>query len=107
MGAVPELVLPAGFCSAEARNLFHDQTYRPAVEAAKHNNDAAVAYLKQLQGMYDGLNLGSDTEAMHALAAEARAYQADAATTFSTQAALVRGFDELMAVPISPCGAVK
>lgn len=107
MVAVPDLVLPPGFCSAEDRNRFHDTVYRPAVDAAKRNNDAAVAYLKQLQGIYDGYDLGKDTAAMNALAAEARAYQADAAATFSQQAALVRAFDALMAVPLQPCGTAK
>ncbi|WP_225204916.1 hypothetical protein [Novosphingobium huizhouense] len=107
MASVPDVALPSSFCSAEARNLFHDSIYRPAVDAAKRNNDAAVAYLKTLQGIYDGYDLGHDTEAMNALAAEARAYQAEAATTFSQQAALVRAFDELMAVPIAPCGGSK
>ena len=103
MAPVPDVALPASFCSAEERNRFHDMVYRPAVHAAKRNNDAAVAFLKQLQGVYDGYELGKDTEAMNALAAEARAYQADAATTFSQQAALVRTFDDLFAVPIAPC----
>ncbi|NML92428.1 hypothetical protein [Novosphingobium olei] len=107
MVSVPELILPASFCSAEDRNRYHDTIYRPAVDAAKRNNDAAVAYLKTLQGIYDGYDLGKDTEAMNALAAEARAYQADAATTFSQQAALVRAFDELMAVPVAPCAGAK
>lgn len=107
MAPVPDVALPASFCSAEDRNRFHDSVYRPAVDAAKRNNDAAVAYLRQLQGIYDGYNLGKDTEAMNALAAEARAYQADAATTFSQQAALVRAFDELMAVPVTPCTGGK
>lgn len=107
MVAVPDLVLPPGFCSAEDRNRFHDTVYRPAVDAAKRNNDAAVAYLKQLQGIYDGYDLGKDTAAMNALAAEARAYQADAAATFSQHAALVRAFDALMAVPLQPCGTAK
>lgn len=107
MAAVPDLVLPPGFCSAADRNRFHDTVYRPAVDAAKRNNDAAVAYLKQLQTIYDGYDLGKDTAAMNALAAEARAYQADAAATFSQQAALVRAFDALMAVPLQPCDTAK
>ncbi|MCW1381203.1 hypothetical protein OLX02_00055 [Novosphingobium sp. KCTC 2891] len=107
LAPVPDLTLPTSFCSADERNRFHDGIYAPALEAAKRNNDAAVAYLTQLQGIYDGYQLGRDTEAMNALAAESRSYQADAAATFSAQAAMVRTFDALMAVPVRPCGAAR
>lgn len=102
---VPEVVLPAYFCSNDARNAFHNNAYRPAVEMASRNNEAAVAYLRQLQQTYDRGQLGRDTAVLNAIAAEARAYQAEAARAYSVQAALVRQFDAMMAVPLRPCAA--
>jgi hypothetical protein len=102
---VPDVPLPAYFCSNDARNLFHNNTYRPAVEVATRNNEAAVAYLRQLQQTYDRGQLGRDTAVLNAIAAEARAYQSEAAHAYSVQAALVRQFDALMAVPLRPCAA--
>jgi hypothetical protein len=100
---VPEVPLPGYFCSNDARNLFHNNTYRPAVEVATRNNEAAVAYLRQLQQTYDRGQLGRDTAVLNAIAAEARAYQSEAAGAYSIQAALVRQFDALMAVPLQTC----
>ena len=100
---VPDVVLPAYFCSTDARNTFHNNAYRPAVEVATRNNEAAVAYLRQLQQTYDRGQLGRDTAVLNAIAAEARAYQAEAARAYTIQASLVRQFDALMAVPLRSC----
>ncbi len=100
---VPDVPLPAYFCSTDARNLFHNNAYRPAVEVATRNNAAAVAYLRQLQQTYDRGQLGRDTAVLNAIAAEARAYQPEAAQAYSVQASLVRQFDALMAVPLRTC----
>ena len=100
---VPDVVLPAYFCSNDARNQFHNNSYRPAVEAATRNNEAAVAYLRQLQQTYDRGQLGRDTAVLNAIAAEARAYQSEAARAYSAQAALVHQFDAIMAVPLRTC----
>lgn len=102
---VPDVALPAHFCSNDARNAFHNNAYRPAVEAARRNNEAAVSYLRQLQQTYDRGQLGRDTAALNAISAEARAYQAEAAQAYTRQAALVRQFDALMAVPLRTCMA--
>lgn len=102
---VPQVLLPAYFCSNDARNEFHNNAYRPAVEVATRNNEAAVGYLRQLQQTYDRGQLGRDTAALNAIAAEARAYQSEAARAYSVQAALVREFDALMAVPLRTCAA--
>lgn len=104
---VPPVALPASFCSAEARNAFHDATYQPAVEAARRNNDAAVGYMRQIQTTYDSYQLSGDTTTMNALAAEARAWQPLAADAFAVQSALVHQFDALMAVPIAPCPVAR
>ncbi|GEO00426.1 hypothetical protein NSE01_22580 [Novosphingobium sediminis] len=102
---VPDVALPAYFCSNDARNQFHNNAYRPAVEVATRNNEAAVAYLRQLQQTYDRGQLGRDTAVLNAIAAEARAYQSEAAHAYSVQAALVRQFDAMMAVPLRTCAA--
>ncbi|MEI6642616.1 MAG: hypothetical protein WCL10_11305 [Novosphingobium sp.] len=102
---VPEVVLPAYFCSNDARNAFHNESYRPAVEIATRNNEAAVTYMRRLQATYDRGQLGRDTAVLNAISAEARAYQAEAAQTYSAQAVLVRQFDALMAVPLRTCMA--
>lgn len=102
---VPDVLLPGHFCSADARNAFHNNAYRPAVEAARYNNEAAVIYLRQLQQTYDRGQLGRDTAMLNAISAEARAFQAEAAEAYTIQAALVRQFDALMAVPLRTCMA--
>jgi hypothetical protein len=102
---VPDVPLPAHFCSTDARNAFHNNAYRPAVEAARRNNEAAVTYLRQLQQTYDRGQLGRDTAMLNAISAEARAFQAEAAQAYKIQAALVRQFDALMAVPLRTCMA--
>jgi hypothetical protein len=103
MQPVPAVVMPAYFCSNDARNAFHNAAYRPAVEAATRNNEAAVGYLRQLQQTYDRGQLGRDTAVLNAIAGEARAYQAEAARAYAEQAALVHQFDALMAVPLRSC----
>jgi hypothetical protein len=107
LAAIPPLAFPASFCSAEARNAFHDQTYVTAVEAAKRNNDATIAYMHQLQDLYDTNQLSGDINPMNAVAAEARAYGPVAAAAFAAQSTLVSAFNTLMAVPIRACEAAK
>ncbi len=103
---VPAVVLPARFCSAEERNAFHAQTYRPASEAAEANNGKAIAYLQSIQARYDAMAAG-DADMRNALAKEARDYKPIADAAFQAQQALVRQFDALMAVPITSCGVAK
>lgn len=100
---VPAVALPPSFCSAEARNAFHDTVYAPAVSAAKQNNDNAAAYMRQLQATYDQYQLSHDPDTMNAVVAAARGYQPTAQTTFAAQSALVRQFAALMAVPVVAC----
>ncbi len=107
LAPIPPLAFPASFCSAEARNAFHDGTYIVAVEAAKRNNDSAIAYMRQLQDIYDTNQLSGDINPMNAIASESRAYGPVAAAAFAAQSTLVSAFGTLMAVPIVPCGAPK
>lgn len=105
--AVPPLVFPPSFCSAEARNAFHDGQYVTAVEAARRNNDAAIAYMNQLQAIYDTNHLSGDINPQNAVAAESRAYGPVAAAAFAAQSALVSAFTTLMSVPIIACEGPK
>ena len=100
---VAAVALPPSFCSAEARNAFHDTVYLPSVNAAKQNNDAAAAYMRQLQSLYDQYQLSHDPDTMNAIVGAARTYQQVAQTTFSMQSALVRQFSALMTVPVVAC----
>jgi hypothetical protein len=103
MLAVPAVALPARFCSAEARNAFHDEVYAPSVAAARHNNEAAVGYMQQLQSLYDRYQLSHDPDTMNAVVEASRAYQPVAQDAFAAQAALVHEFGTLMAVPVVSC----
>lgn len=107
LAAIPPLVFPPSFCSAEARNAFHDAQYVTAVEAARRNNDAAIAYMNQLQAIYDTNHLSGDINPQNAVAAESRAYGPVAAAAFAAQSALVSAFSTLMSVPIIACEGPK
>ena len=101
---VSDLPLPGSFCSAEQRNAFYELRYKPLLELARGNNAAAIAHMQKLQQAYDSYQLARDPSPMNALAAEARDYQQQvAAMTYSRQAAVVRQFDAIMAVPITAC----
>jgi hypothetical protein len=105
LAAIPPLVLPASFCSPEARNTFHDGPYITSVQTAKRNNDATIAHMRRLQELYDRNQMNDDRNPMNAVAAEARAYGPVAAAAFDAQSTLVNAFVALMAVPIIPCTA--
>lgn len=107
LAAIPPLAFPSSFCSADARNAFHDGPYVAAVEAARRNNDAAIAYMNRLQTIYDANQLSGDVNPQNAVAAEARAYGPVAAAAFAAQSTLVSAFSTLMAVPILNCDAPK
>lgn len=104
LSEVSDLPLPGSFCSAEQRNAFYELRYKPVLELARGNNAAAIAHMQKLQQAYDSYQLSRDPSPMNALAAEARDYQQQvAAMTYSRQAAVVRQFDAIMAVPIAAC----
>ena len=107
LAAIPPLAFPASFCSAEERNAFHDGPYIAAVDVSKRNNDAAIAYLHQLQDLYDTNQLSGDINPVNAIAAESRAYGPVAAAAFAAQSTLVNAFGTLMAVPITACDTPK
>lgn len=104
MNEVPDLSLPPAFCSAEARNAFHETRYKPVMELARDNNAAAVAHMQRLQQEYDRLQLAGDPTPMNVIAAEASAYQQEvAAIAYKRQVAMVQRFDAIMAVPVTAC----
>lgn len=104
MNDVPELLLPATFCSPEQRNAFHETRYKPVLELARANNAAAVAHMQRLQQVYDNLQLARDPTPMNVIANEASAYQQQVATNaYNRQLAMVQQFDGIMAVPVGAC----
>lgn len=104
LSEVSDLPLPGSFCSTEQRNAFYELRYKPVLELARGNNAAAIAHMQKLQQAYDSYQLSRDPSPMNALAAEARDYQQQVAVmTYSRQAAVVRQFDAIMAVPIAAC----
>jgi len=107
LAKIAPLQLPGTFCSAEARNAFHDGPYISAMQIAKRNNDAAIAYMHKLQDIYDANQLSGEKNSMNAVAAEARAYGPVAAAAFDAQSTLVNAFVALMAVPIVACEAPR
>ena len=106
MSDVPELPLPALFCSADQRNDFHETRYKPVMDIARGNNAAAVAHMQRLQQVYDSLQMARDPTPMNAVAHEASAYQQVAAQAYDRQMAMVQQFQAIMAVPVTACQMV-
>jgi tetratricopeptide (TPR) repeat protein len=102
LAPVPPVDLPASFCSAQDRNRFHEETYRPAYEIAAANNQSAVRYLDSLTALHRDY-MQSDLGAANAVAHEFRAYQAVAAEAFKTSNTYTALHDAIMAIPIVPC----
>lgn len=102
--AVPQVVLPAAFCSVDQRNAFDEGVYRPALAVATHNNEVATGYLRRLRAMYDNAGLAGDTQLQAAIAAEAREFAAQAKATSTMQSSLVQQFEDIMTNPMQDCG---
>jgi len=100
---VPELALPDHFCSAQDRNLFYDARYKPAIDLADRNNQAAIGHLKDLQRLYDERGRAGDIAGQNQLAAAARDYDPVAAEAFRARSAYDAAFTRMMAVPIRDC----
>lgn len=105
LAPLPEVRLPNQFCSAEARNLFYDSDYKPAMEQADSNNKAAIAHLQALQRLYDERGRSGDIAGQNQLAAASRDYGPVAADAFRTRSSYEAIFNRMMAVPIRPCTA--
>jgi len=102
---VPAVALPDHFCSAVARNAFYDESYRPVVDIADRNNQAAIAYLDALQALHNDLTQRGDIDAMNAVAVESQSYKPTAAKAFQERSGFEDTYTRLMAVPIQACPA--
>ncbi|KPF93830.1 hypothetical protein IP81_01430 [Novosphingobium sp. AAP83] len=100
---VPELPLPAAFCSAEQRNAFHETRYKPLMEIARVNNALASQHMKRLQQEFDSYQLARDPAPMNAVAKEASAWQQVATQAYNRQLGMVQQFHAIMAVPVTAC----
>lgn len=103
MAALPAVDLPAQFCSAEARNRFHDEVYQPAVAIADRNNLAAIDHMDALQADYDARTGRGEIAAANALAREANAFRLVAQQAYAARTAFIALFERMMAVPIAAC----
>jgi hypothetical protein len=103
MATVPTLTIPDHFCSAEARNQYHDTVYKPAMAVAAANNESAIGYLQALDAQYHAFGAQSDAAGMNAMAAGSRSYQPVASEAFATSNAYLHLFERIMAAPIKAC----
>lgn len=103
LAVVPTLTVPDHFCSAEARNQFHDAVYKPAMAVAAANNASAIRYLQALDAQYRAFGAQSDAAGMNAVVAGSKAYQPVAGDAFATSNVYLRLFDRIMATPIKAC----
>jgi hypothetical protein len=103
LAPVPELGLPDHFCSAQARNLFYDGRYKPAMELADRNNKAAIGHLQELRRLYDERGRAGDIAGQNQLAAAARDYDPVAADAFKARSAYDATFAKMLDVPIRNC----
>ncbi|WP_242150799.1 hypothetical protein [Sphingomonas sp. BAUL-RG-20F-R05-02] len=102
---VPTIAVPERFCSAEARNQFHDTVYKPAMTLAAANNAATIRYLQTLDAQYRASGAQRDAAGMNAVAAGSKAYQPVAGAAFATSNVYLKLFDRIMATPIARCRA--
>ncbi|MBA4094606.1 MAG: hypothetical protein C0489_11030 [Candidatus Accumulibacter sp.] len=103
LAAVPALTLPARFCSAEARNVFHETVYRNAKAIADENSRKTIDHARAIQTVYDRFAAEHDAPAMPTVARTAAAYQAVAAEAYRESSAIAARHSEVMAVPIGDC----
>lgn len=103
LAAVPHVAIPSAFCSALDRNTFHDRVYRPARDIANANNEEAIAYLEDLNAVYEGYRREGHFDATDQLARAAQAYKPIAADAYEVSVRYERMFDRLMATPLTRC----
>jgi hypothetical protein len=103
LAAVPALNVPDHFCSADARNQYHDAAYKPAMAVAAANNASAIRYLQALDAQYRAFGAQSDAAGMNAVVAASKAYQPVAGEAFATSNVYLRLFDRIMATPVKAC----
>jgi hypothetical protein len=105
--AVPEVAVPARFCSSEQRSAFSEGIYRPALAVAEHNAQVASAYIRKLRTIYDNYQLTGDSTSLASVTAEARDFSRAANAANSIHDALVNQFEDIMTTPVGSCGAIQ
>jgi hypothetical protein len=102
---IPRLEPPASFCSAEARNKYHEEVYAPAQAAALANVGLLNAYLDRLNAHYrDQVQLADGGDARETMD-EIKLYGVKAHDAFEEGNRLTAFHATILAVPITPCGA--
>ncbi len=108
MSAVGQLDVPAQFCSANERNAFHEDRFRPAIERASKNNTDAIAHMTMLARLAGEAQAKGDGNTSGALANESKNYEPVAQSIYLERTALASAFSRIMAVPVVPCaGATR
>ncbi|MET0361140.1 MAG: hypothetical protein ABW048_05225 [Sphingobium sp.] len=95
--------VPDHFCSAVARNSFHDSVYVPAVAQADRNNAATIAHLQNVQSLHAQAMAAGNIAGANALAQEATTFKPIADQAYSGRIAMNDLFARIMAAPITGC----
>lgn len=103
LATVPALTLPARFCSAEARNAYHETIYKNAKAVADENSRKTIEHAQAIQAVYDRFAAEHDAPAMTTVARAAAAYQTVAAEAYRESSAIAARHAEVMAVPVGDC----
>jgi tetratricopeptide (TPR) repeat protein len=105
LAVVPDIAVPAKFCTEFERNAFLTDKYGPAQAIAKANGDKATQYQRDLNKQYDqrlnAPNDGSDT--LDLIRTEMDNYKPIADQAFLTGTAVTKLYDAIMAVPAGGC----
>jgi hypothetical protein len=99
---VPPVNIPPSFCSAQERNSFHDQTYKPAWQIASVNNDLAIKYLDALNALHREY-AEQQSGYVNQITREYNDYAPIAAEAFNTSNRYTNMHDAIMAVPVGAC----
>ena len=98
----PPVTLPAAFCSAQERNTFHDEVYKPAWQIASNNNDLTIKYLDALNALHREYSERQSGYA-NAITREYNDYAPIAAAAFATGNKYTGLHDAIMSIPVGPC----
>lgn len=103
LATLADLTLPGSFCSAQARNDFHERSYTPLVAQADRNNLTAIAHMDMLRARFDAAKARADYTGMNRLALEAQSYEEVAQRAYQARAALDGVFSRIMSTPLAGC----
>ena len=92
--------LPASFCSAQARNQFHDTVFKPALAQADQNNSSAIAYMQVLQQLFDAAGQKNDQAKMGPFSSEAQSFRPVASQVHDNRLSFDKLFTQMMALPM-------